>query len=268
MTIRDWLSLGTSILDREGITSARLDAQLLLGEALKMDRAELLAHDDKKLTQDEEGRLAHLLATRLTNKPVAQISGRKEFYGHEFKINEDVLTPRPESEAIIDYALTYAPHGARLLDVGTGSGALAVALKLERRDLGVTAVDNSDEALRVARDNAARLDADISFSKSDLFSKVSGQFDLIVANLPYLTPDQLVDQPELAHEPTEALVSGEDGLDHYRRFLSDVKNYLAEGGLVLIEHVPDQFESLVKLAKRNQLELSQVSKFVSCLRAQ
>lgn len=266
MTIREWLKLGTDILEREGVSSARLDAQLLLGETLKLDRAQLLAHDDKKLTGDQEGQLANLLATRLTHKPVAQIKGSKEFYGYDFKVNEHVLTPRPDSEAIIDYAITYAPHNARVLDIGTGSGVLATTLKLERRDLQVQAVDISDEALRVARDNAARLDVEVSFAKSDLLSKVDGQFDLIVANLPYLTPEQVTAQPELEHEPAEALLSGRDGLDHYRRLFVDLKGYLHEDGLLLIEHMPEQRAALTELAKKNQLSLHSVSQFVSCLK--
>ncbi len=265
MILKDWLKLSEQVLSHEQIPTARLDAQLLASKVLDLDRSVLLASDDRALTASEEQRLSSLMAERVARKPVAQLLGGKEFYGRKFKVNDQVLTPRPESEAIIDYAVAHVPFGARVLDIGTGSGALAVTLKLERPDLLVTGSDLSESALTVAEANAERLEATVDLVRSDLLADLKGLFNVIIANLPYLTPAQLAAQPELAHEPSKALVSGVDGLDHYQRLFGQLADHLTDKGWVLIEHMPEQRPALTDLANEHHFRLSRVSDFVSRL---
>lgn len=225
---------------------ARLEARILACHVLDVETAWLLAHDRDPVEGEHAIHFAGLLGRRLEGEPVAYLLGEREFFGRPFRVTPATLIPRPETEHLVEAALTRGPDNARALDIGTGTGCIAVTLKLERPDWQVTAVDLSPEALAVARDNAARLDADIRYLHSDLFSALSGQtFDLIVSNPPYVAEaDPHMAQGDVRFEPPSALTSGVDGLDAIRAIVSRAATHLADGGWLLLEHGWDQGEAV------------------------
>jgi len=227
---------------------ARVDAQMLLLHGLQRpvhDRAWLLSHDTDTLTPGQLAVWQAALARRQNGEPVAYITGRKEFFGLSLAVDARVLDPRPDTETLVDWALACLPEARpatgspRILDLGTGSGAVALALQHARPHATVWAVDASEDALAVARANAARLHLGVQFIASDWFSAVdvarTGRFDLIVSNPPYVAEGD----PHLAaltHEPRQALASGQDGLDDIRQIIAQAPHCLAPGGWLLLEH--------------------------------
>jgi len=220
-TIREALSGATEMLAEAGCESPRLDAELLLADALRVGRAQLVLDAGSSLDGGAAERFAALVARRVDREPVAYILGRKEFRHIALAVDPRVLIPRPETELLVEVGLT-VPDGGRVVDVATGSGAVALALKHERLDLKVTGTDVSEEALAVARGNAERLGLDVSFVRADLLDGVDGPFDAVLANLPYVAEREEL-QPEIArYEPAMALYAGPDGLDVIRRLVSMV----------------------------------------------
>jgi len=264
MTIKRWLEQARTKLQAAGIDSARLDARILAESVLHKSRTWLLAHGPDKLTPAQRARLDQLLVLRIQRQPLAYILGTKEWYGLDFKITSDVLIPRPETETLVKAAIERAGQGASGLELGTGSGCMAVALKVNRPDLSLTAADVSASALKIARFNARRHSAKIKFVLSDLFKDVHGRFDLVLANLPYV-PDGTRRQLELDYEPSLALYGGTDGLDYYRQFLPALSAHLAPGGQAIIEAGPTQRAELKILAGDAGFKLSSLSEYASLL---
>ena len=219
--------------------AARIEARLLAAAALQRNTTWLIAHGDEAA---ELARLTPFLHRRLKGEPVAYILGQREFYGRVFNVSPAVLIPRPETEHLVEAALQQMPSGASVLDLCTGTGCVAITLKLERPDGAVTATDLSPDALAVAKANAAALNATVSFHPGDLFAPVVGQrFDIIVSNPPYIAAaDTHLDQGDVRFEPRLALASGTDGLDLIRRLVSAAPNHLKPGGWLLFEHGFDQ----------------------------
>ena len=216
LTIHEALVGATGLLGQAGCESPRLDAELLLADALEVGRARLVLDANLPLDDAAAARFASLVARRAAREPVAYILGRKEFRYLTLAVDPRVLIPRPETELLVEVGLEL-PAGARVVDVGTGSGAIALALKQERPDLLVTGTDASEDALAVARLNAERLGLEVAFVQADLLDGVEGPFDAVLANLPYV-PDGVELQPEIArYEPASALYAGPDGLDAFRR---------------------------------------------------
>ncbi|MCW2952617.1 MAG: protein-(glutamine-N5) methyltransferase, release factor-specific [Conexibacter sp.] len=216
--VRGALAAATAALREAGCESPRLDAELLLAAALGVARTRLHIEPERSLTREQAARFAGLLERRRDREPVAYILGTRAFRHIELAVDPRVLVPRPETELLVELALTL-PRGARVADVGTGSGAIALALKQERADLDVIATDVSADALALARANAARLGLDVTFAEADLLAGVSGELDAVVSNPPYIRDaDRPWLAPEVArHEPAGALFAGEDGLDVLRR---------------------------------------------------
>jgi release factor glutamine methyltransferase len=234
-TFRSLLSLG---LDR-------LDAQLLILHALGRpahDRAWLLAHDTDALPETALATLQAAALRRAAGEPLAYITGHKEFYGLDLAVDARVLVPRPDTETLVDWALELLapePQSTRVLDLGTGSGAIALALKHTRLDLDISAVDFSADALVVAHANAQRLSLDVAFAQGSWLSAAQGRFSLIVSNPPYIAAaDPHLDA--LKHEPLRALASGADGLDDIRSIIQQSPEHLLPGGWLLLEHGYDQ----------------------------
>ncbi len=234
------MSLAQSLGRAQALGLARIDAQLLhlfaLGRPLH-ERAWLIAHDTDALGAEALARLEPLLQRRLAGEPLAYITGVKEFFGLPLQVDARVLDPRPDTETLVEWALELLPAGQarRVLDLGTGSGAIALALQQARPEAEVSAVDASTDALAVARANAERLGLPVRFVHSDWLAQVSGRFDLIVSNPPYIAQDD----PHLAaltHEPLSALASGADGLDDIRTLIAQAPAHLAPGGWLLLEH--------------------------------
>ena len=245
-------TLAECLRQAQAIGLARVDAQILLLHSLQRplhDRAWLLAHDSDALSPEQEAAWQDALKRRLQGEPVAYITGRKDFFGLTLAVDARVLDPRPDTETLVEWALACLPRSdaetrsPRILDLGTGSGAVALALQHARPDATVWAVDASEDALTVARANAARLQLGVQFIASDWLSAVdvqlTGRFDLIVSNPPYVAEGDphLV---ALTHEPLQALTSGPDGLDDIRQIIAQAPTFLTSGGWLLLEHGWDQ----------------------------
>ena len=220
--VSDALDSAVVALTAVGVDTPRLDAEVLLAEAMGVDRAALIADPRRGLSPSEAGTFRDFARRRTQREPVAYILGRKGFRRLELEVDSRVLIPRPETEHVVEAALDL-PAGARVVDVGTGSGAIALALADERPDLRVVATDISPDALAVARGNAARLGLSVEFVETDLLEGVAGPIDAVVSNPPYVrTGERLA--PELTrYEPDVALYGGgDDGLDVYHRLVSAI----------------------------------------------
>ena len=234
------------------------EARLLLGHVLNKSTAWLIAHDDEALDEDALLRFASLVARRAGGEPVAYLVGQREFFGRAFAVSAAVLIPRPETELLVELALAKVGDGdtaaqaTRVLDLGTGSGCIAITLALEQAALQVTAIDASAAALAVAKTNAERLGATLRLLRSDWFAALAGeQFDLIVANPPYIAAaDSHLAAGDLRHEPAAALASGADGLADLRRIIAEAPPHLAPGGRLLLEHGYDQAEAVRDLLEQ------------------
>jgi release factor glutamine methyltransferase len=253
-TVLDLLRWTTDHFASKGIETARLDAELLLAHALDTDRLKLYVEFEKPVLEDERARFRELVKRRATDRvPVSQLLGEREFWSLPFKVTGDVLTPRPETETLVEAALARLPDadGAyRILDIGTGSGAIALSLARERPQAAVTATDISSAALQIARMNADELHVGdrVRFLEGSLFEPIADeQFDLIVSNPPYLAGSARQSlPPELAHEPDEALFGGPDGYEVLRPLAAGVIEHLASGGHVLVEIDPGQANRLAE----------------------
>ncbi|HUD11082.1 MAG TPA: peptide chain release factor N(5)-glutamine methyltransferase [Candidatus Saccharimonadia bacterium] len=255
MTIREALKRAQGQLDTASIAGGRLDSELLLAYVKRRDRAWVLAHDDDALSAAESKQFTGLINRRADHIPVVHLTGTREFYNLDLEITPDVLTPRIETEQMVEWAVKYAPPGSHLIDVGTGSGAIAIAIARHRKDLLITATEVSPNALAVAQRNSRKHDVTIDFVLSDLWQSVPGMFQTVVTNLPYLTDDaksQLM--PEVRREPDVALFGGSDGLELYRRFLHGIPEHLDAGGYVFTESDPWQHDSLIEIASTSHLQ--------------
>ncbi len=234
-----------SMLSREGCDSPRLDAELLLASVRGTTRTRLLLDDGLVLDDEERTRFHGLLSRRAAREPVAYILGRREFRRISLAVDSRVLIPRPETELLVELGLSL-PTGTRVADVGTGSGAVALALKDERPDLEVSGIDSSADALAVARANARRLGIDVRFVQADLLEGAGCEYEAVLANLPYVADDCAELEPEVArYEPPRALFGGLDGLDVVRRLVS----MLGRVALVALEVGFDQSDAVAELLR-------------------
>jgi release factor glutamine methyltransferase len=221
--------------------SPQLDAELLLAHALGRGRGHLRAHPEAVLGASQAHRYAELVEARRRGEPIAYLTGEREFWSLPLKVTPATLIPRPETELLVEQALALIPADAdwQVLDLGTGSGAIALAIAKERPRCRITAVDISSQALSVARDNAHRLHtSNVEFLLGDWFSTIAARrFQMIVSNPPYVSAaDPHLQEGDLRFEPTQALSSGEDGLQDIRRIVSEAPRHLLEGGYLLLEH--------------------------------
>lgn len=228
-----------------------LERRILLSHALGLDRIGLITQDQRILSQAELAQINSLFARRLAGEPIAYILGQREFFGLSLRVTPDVLIPRPDTELLVELALQMAAQGARIVDLGTGSGAIAIAVAHQRPDMEVTALDMSEAALAIARDNAARhLARPITFLQSDWYQAlpVGSLFDGIVSNPPYIEAhDVHLSQGDLRFEPISALTDHADGLQALRQIIAGAPQYLRAGGFLLMEHGYDQAEKVRSL---------------------
>lgn len=246
-------TLAQALVQAHTLGLERIDAQLLLLHTLgrpDAGRAWLLAHDTDELDNATHAQFITLCQRRAAGEPVAYLTGRKEFYGLALQVDARVLDPRPDTETLVDWALeVIAPAhlnapAPRVADLGTGSGAIALALKSQRPAAQVLAVDASTDALAVAQSNAERLGLAVQFLHSDWLASLAGlQLDAIVSNPPYI-PAQDPHLAALTHEPLQALASGADGLTDIRTIVAQAPGHLAPGGWLLLEHGYDQAEAV------------------------
>ncbi|MEK7620727.1 MAG: peptide chain release factor N(5)-glutamine methyltransferase [Patescibacteria group bacterium] len=252
MNVQQWLSRATARLDEVAIDSSRLDAELLLATSLYKPREYLLTHSEKVLSDHKLAQANKWLQRRLNREPIAYILGHKEFYGRDFMVSPSVLIPRPESETIIEMLKSLQPD--TIIDVGTGSGCLAISAKLEIPKSHVVATDISEDALQIARQNANGLNAEITFVISNLLSGIktvkSDQPVTIVANLPYVDSSWQV-SPETKFEPSQALFADDDGLKLIKKLILQTKKKLRHGDNLILESDKRQHEQIARYAKNH-----------------
>lgn len=264
LAINDWLADAARQLVFADIPSARLDCELILAHTLRKNRSYLHAHPEEILT-DRTVQIANArLALRIDRVPVAYIIGHKEFYGRQFAVSTATLIPRPESEALINLLKQAIPRNIsllkentlRLVDVGTGSGALGITAKLQYPELSVTLADISRYALKIAEKNAISLQADVNTLYSNLLADYPFTANIIIANLPYVDPSW-ERSPETDHEPAGALFAAKGGKALIYELLVQTKTVLASGGSLILEADPEQHPAITAEAKKYGLLLSE-----------
>lgn len=272
-SINQWLKDASKRLTKAGITSSKLDAEIIMAHTLRKGRTYLHAHGDEAIEPRFIDILDTRLALRLDRVPVAYIIGHKEFYGRNFNVTPSTLIPRPESEAIIDLLkenskqpeLPLSSEAPKLIDVGTGSGCLGITAKLELPELDVTLADTSRHALAVAEANAQRLGAEITLLRSNLLQDYPFQANFIIANLPYVGGDWEV-SPETKHEPQEALYAANNGLALIYRLLAQTPSRLSANGVIFIEADQRQHRDIVSRAEDHDLSLTDSNGLVLAFR--
>lgn len=259
MTIQEALQQATSRLAAAGIDTAHLDAEVLLRHVLGIDRTHLFLRYPDPLAHDASGDFEALVRRRLEGAPIAYLTGAREFMGLPFQVTPDVLIPRPDTEPLVEWALEWLASrpGARVADIGTGSGAIAISLAahLPASVTGeIIGIDTSSDALEIACVNAdALLPPDrrrhLHFLEGSLNKPLTGKVDLLLANLPYLTPEQIAGNPDLDAEPRLALDGGADGLDLIRAVITDLPRVLCHDGAAGFEIDPAQADCIVSLLR-------------------
>jgi release factor glutamine methyltransferase len=228
------MTSGAALASAASLLGTRLDAELLLAHVLDAARASVVARDERVLTPEEQGDFEHLLARRIAGEPLAYLTGTREFWSLELEVTKDVLVPRPETELLVEWGA--ALGGGAIADLGTGSGAIALALARELPAARIVGVDRSPAALAVARRNAAALRLAVEFVEGSWFEPLAARsFDLVVSNPPYVAEgDPHLD--DLRFEPAMALASGRDGLDALRAIVAGAPARLRSGGWLVVEH--------------------------------
>lgn len=264
MTIAEWLASATKELEASGIETARLDCLVLLQDTLGFTRTKLLTEPDHALSSQQLRHLTLFVQRRKAHEPLAYIRSKTEFYKREFIINEHVLEPRPESETIIELLLNYH-HAPTIIDVGTGSGVLAITVKLELEKSEVYGLDIDPECLKVAAQNAQKHQASIHFLQSDLLTELAPSiFDTpicILANLPYVPDDHEINQAAM-NEPRLAIFGGKDGLDLYKKLFAQLDTHRNSEVLLYTESLPSQHTALSLLAKEHGFILAKSEDFI------
>lgn len=251
MNYKEAYQFGVSELEKVNIVDAKIDARLLLEEVCGTNRNDLYVRPERVLTEEERNMYLSWIERRKSHVPLQHITGKQEFMGLEFKVNEHVLIPRQDTELLVEESLKYIHSGMRILDIATGSGCVLISLlKFSNAGEGI-GVDIDFSALEVARENACRLDSSAKFIQSDLFEQVEGEFDIIVSNPPYIRTDVVHTlMPEvLEHEPRIALDGKEDGLFFYRKIIKEAKEYAHPETHLLFEIGFDQGEAVAQLLK-------------------
>ena len=257
-TVKRILEWTRGHFEKQQVDSARLTAEILLAHTLKLTRVKLYVEHDRPLSKDELAAFKALIQRRMTGEPTQYLVGSKEFYGRTFSGDPRVLSPRPETELLVEAVLRDLPKDEprRVLDVCTGSGCIAISIAAERPKASVWATDVSAEALELAAKNAEALQVGprVTFRQGDLFAAIPPdmKFDVIVSNPPYIRRDELKSlQREVQKEPTLALDGGPDGLDFYRRILETALSHLKSGGLLAFEIGDEQGAAVSQLMARS-----------------
>ena len=253
MLIKQALKKASTTLSSGGIEEAPLETGILLRHILDLTPAELHIHIDKSLSPEQTQRLDDLVKRRLKHEPIAYITGHREFFGLDFYVNQNTLIPRPETELLVEIALEAASKipSPKIVDVGTGCGAIAISLAKHLPHLQIYAVDISGRALEVARSNCLRhgVSDKIELLQGNLLQPVQKPIDIIVANLPYITDSEMLklSREILLFEPGQALEGGPDGLKYIKQLLAQSRGKVRKGGTILLEIGRDQGKDIIDL---------------------
>lgn len=252
MTYREAIETGTRILQKENIADAKIDAWYLLQMACKIDRNFYYLHEEDELTAEQQSEYESTVHKRAEHVPLQYIIGEQEFMGLKFKVNSNVLIPRQDTETLVEEALRVAKPGMRVLDLCTGSGCIIISLAKNVADISCTGSDISKQALLVAKENAKANEVEVEWERSDLFENISGTFDLIVSNPPYIPTGEIPGlMPEVRDfEPVDALDGKEDGLYFYRIITEKSPEYLTSDGYLYFEIGYDQGEAVSAIMRQ------------------
>jgi len=252
-TILEILKWTTGFFKEKQIINPRLNAEYIISHVLGCKRFDLYVRFEEIVSLENREKIKKMVIERAKSKPLQYVIGETEFYGHRFFVNESVLIPRPETEYLVEKIITEIDSYNTILDIGSGSGAIAITLKKELPYLSITAVDISASALKIATENAKLNQVEIEFIESDIFSKLNTKFDIIVSNPPYIPQKEYeaLDKEILEYEPKLALLAEDDGLYFYRRILSEAKLYLNVNGKIYFEIGYNQSDRIKKIAENN-----------------
>ena len=252
MRIRDLLKLGFDTL-KENIEDANLKVKLLLMHLLNVSKEYLIIHDDEDVSETVIEEFKNKIEELKNGKPIQYIINVQEFMGLSFYVNENVLIPQPDTEILVEESIDLINkfNAKKVLDLCTGSGAIAISIKNNCHMVDVIGIDISEEALEVAMKNAKFINVDVNFQKSDMFENINEKFDIIISNPPYIENEVIKTLPkEVQNEPYIALAGGENGLDFYKIIARDAKKYLNENGIVAVEIGYNQKDSVINLFEK------------------
>lgn len=244
MNIREALSFGNKLLKRSGISTNQLDTEVILCHALGIERSVLFAHFEKKLSHNQLRAFNGLIRQRCKRMPVAYLIGHKEFFGYDFVVSPDVLIPRPDTETLVNCVLDYLaahPDKRTILDIGSGSGCIAVSIAMSRPNSAITCTDASQRAIRIAQLNIKKYELEnrVFIRKADVYPTIPRLFDVIISNPPYLSLDDyrtaLIKYPELRYEPRSALIAPQEGVALIERIIATCKARLRTAGALFLE---------------------------------
>lgn len=276
MQVTHWLAQATQELEQTHISTARLDALVLLEDVLERDRSWLLAHPETELTAPQITQLQKLLNLRLTHLPLSYVRERTEFYGRKFVLTPAVLEPRPESETMIDLLKKLFSDGSLpiseasetwIADIGTGSGALGITAALELPHAKIDLLELDPKALKIAKRNVDLFTLKISTIESDLLISGKHAYDVLLCNLPYVPDDYQINRAA-SHEPALAIFGGPDGLDIYRKLFEQIKNGSHKPLYILTESLPPQHADLQELAEQHSYKLNETDDFIQVFKLQ
>lgn len=249
--IAEILLIAKQKLMNHGIKSWNLDSELIVSHVLNLSRLELITKDEDFVTKEQQNLIDELISRRISDEPLAYLLNKKGFYGRDFYIDNSVLIPRIETESII-FNLPQDNRPKKVLDIGTGSGCIAITIKLEKPDYIVDALDISENALKTAELNAKKLNTNVHFFHSNLLSNVKDKYDLIIANLPYVDDSWNIDLNVLSYEPSSALFAKREGLDLIYKLLDEVDKIANQNALLYLESDETQIPKIIEYTKNKK----------------
>ena len=261
-TIRKLLDWLTAQLKKNEITSPKQNAETIISHVLQMKRLDIYLQPEKEISEAQLKIILEITTRRKKHEPLQYILGETEFYGYKFKVSNSVLIPRPETELLVEKIIHEEKNLNSILDIGTGSGAIIIALAKNLDTENIDAVDISESALKIAQQNADLNNVEINFFRSDIYENINDKYDLIISNPPYISQDEyeLLPKEIKDHEPRSALHAENNGLYFYKKILQNAKEHLTEFGKIYFEIGYDQAEKITGIAKENGFSKIQVFK--------